>query len=111
MSENILDDKLIRNRILSMILPISVENILQMTAGMVLMAMVGRINPIAVGAIGIATVLYRIIWAVFKGIATGTSVLVAQSYGANNYIKLKSVSEQSFIISLGIAIIFQQIIY
>lgn len=111
MTENNLDDKLIRNRILSMILPITVENILQMTTGLVLMAMVGRINPIAVGAIGIATVFYKIIWGIFKGIATGTSVLVAQSYGANNYIKLKSVSEQSFIISLGIAIILQQVIY
>ncbi len=111
MEENVLDDKLIKNRILSMILPITVENVLQMTAGLVLMAMVGRINPIAVGAIGIAMVLYRILWAVFKGIATGTSVLVAQSYGANNYIKLKSVSQQSFIITIGISIIFQQIIY
>lgn len=111
MSENVLDDKLIRNRILSMILPITVENILQMTAGIVLMAMVGRINPIAVGAIGIATVLYRIIWAIFKGIATGTSVLVAQSFGANNFIKLKSVSEQSFIVALGIAVVLQQVIF
>lgn len=111
MIDNKLDDKLIKNRILSMILPITVENILQMTAGIVLMAMVGRINPIAVGGIGIATVLYRIIWAIFKGIATGTSVLVAQSYGANNYMKLKLVSEQSFIIALGISITLQQIIY
>lgn len=111
MPENISDDKLIKDRILSMILPITVENILQMTTGLVLMAMVGRINPIAVGAIGISAVFYKIIWGIFKGIATGTSVLVAQSYGANNYIKLKSVSEQSFIISLGIAVILQQIIY
>lgn len=111
MAENISDDKLINNRILSMILPITVENILQMTAGIVLMAMVGRINPIAVGAIGIATVLYRIVWAIFKGIATGTSVLVAQSYGANNFEKLKSVSEQSFIIALSISFVLQQIIY
>lgn len=111
MAEHILYEKLIRNRIFSMILPITVENILQMTAGIVLMAMIGRINPIAVGAIGIATVLYRIIWAIFKGIATGTSVLVAQSFGANNFIKLKSASEQSFIIALGIAVILQQVIY
>ena len=46
MEGNNLDDKQIKSRILSMILPITVENILQMTAGLVLMAMIGRINPI-----------------------------------------------------------------
>jgi len=101
----------IRKRILSMILPITLENILQMTAGLVLMAMIGRIDAIAVGAIGIATVLYRILWGIFKGIATGTSVLVAQSYGANNYKKLKSVTEQAFIITFVISILLQQLLF
>ncbi|WMM23718.1 MATE family efflux transporter [Tissierella sp. MB52-C2] len=105
------EDRIIRNKILSMIIPITGENILQMTAGIVLMAMIGRIDAYSVGAIGIATVLYRILWGIFKGIATGTSVLVAQSHGANNYEKLKSVSEQSFIISIGVAIIFQQLLF
>lgn len=106
-----LQQTIIRKKILSMILPITVENILQMTAGLVLMAMIGRIDAVAVGAIGIANIIYRILWGVFKGISTGTSVLVAQAYGANNYKKLKSVTEQSFIISLIISIIFQQFLY
>ncbi len=111
MEGNTLDDKQIKSRILSMILPITVENILQMTAGLVLMAMIGRINPIAVGSIGIAMVIYKIVWAVFKGIATGTSVLVAQSYGGEDFLKLKFISEQAFIISFGLSLIFQQLIY
>lgn len=112
MTERHLDEnKLIRNKILSMILPITGENVLQMTAGIVLMALIGRIDAYAVGAIGIATVLYRILWGIFKGIATGTSVLVAQSYGANNYKKLKSVAEQSFIITVVSAVLFQQILF
>ncbi|WP_313756099.1 MATE family efflux transporter [Tissierella sp.] len=112
MEERLLqENKIIRNRILSMILPITGENVLQMTAGIVLMAMVGRIDAYSVGAIGIATVLYRILWGIFKGIATGTSVLVAQSHGAGNYKKLKSISEQSFTLSIGIAIIFQQLLF
>lgn len=112
MAEKTLDEnKLIRNKILSMILPITAENILQMTAGVVSMAMVGRINPLAVGAIGVSTVLYRIIWSLFKGIATGASVFVAQSYGAADFIKLKSISEQSMMLSIGLSIILQQLLY
>lgn len=111
MSEIIHDDTKIRNKILSMILPITAENILQMTAGVVSMAMVGRISPIAVGAIGMSNILFRIIWSFFKGISTGTSVFVAQSFGAKNYNKMKSISEQAIIISLGFSILFQQILY
>lgn len=105
------EDIIIRNKILSMILPITLENILQMTAGIVSMAMVGRISPLAVGAIGIGNIIFNIIWAVFKGVATGTSVFVAQSYGASNYHKLKKVSEQAFVSSLIIVIIFQQLLF
>lgn len=112
MTEKTLDEnKLIRSKILSMILPITAENILQMTAGVVSMAMIGRINPLAVGAIGVSTVLYRIIWSLFKGIATGASVFVAQSYGANDFIKLKTISEQSVMLSIGLSIILQQLLY
>ncbi|MDY0278403.1 MAG: MATE family efflux transporter [Acholeplasma sp.] len=111
MEGNNLEDKQIKSRILSMVLPITVENILQMTAGLVLMAMIGRINPIAVGSIGIAMVIYKIVWAVFKGIGTGASVLVAQSYGGDNFLRLKSISEQAFIIAFVLSILFQQLIY
>ena len=106
-----IDDKQIKSRILSMILPITVENILQMTAGIVLMAMIGRINPIAVGSIGIAMVIYKIIWAVFKGIGTGASVLVAQSYGAEQLLRLKFIAEQAFMIAFGLAVLFQQLVF
>lgn len=111
MKETTQEDKVIQKKILSMILPITAENILQMTAGVVSMAMVGRINSIAVGAIGISSILFRIIWSIFKGLATGTSVFVAQSYGADNQKRLMSVSEQAFILSVGLAIFFQQILF
>lgn len=111
MEENTLEDKQIKKRIVSMILPITVENILQMTAGLVLMAMIGRINPIAVGSIGIAMVVYKIVWAVFKGIGTGASVLVAQSYGGEQLLRVKSLAEQALILSFVLSVLFQQLIY
>lgn len=111
MEGNNLNDKQIKSRIISMILPITVENILQMTAGLVLMAMIGRINPIAVGSIGITMVIYKIVWAVFKGIGTGASVLVAQSYGGENFLRLKFISEQAFMVAFGLSVLFQQLVY
>lgn len=105
------DEKGILKRIQSMILPITAENILQMMAGIVSMAMIGRISPLAVGAIGIGSILFRIIWAIFKGISTGATVLVAQSHGANNKKRLALVSEQGLILSIIISIILQQLLF
>ena len=111
MEINVIDDKLIKNKILSMIIPITAENILQMTASVVSMAMVSRISATAVGAIGIATIIIRIIWSVLKGIATGNSVFVAQSFGARDYNRLWNSSMQAMVIILGLSIFFQQVIY
>ncbi|SCG83192.1 putative multidrug resistance protein norM Multidrug-efflux transporter [Proteiniborus sp. DW1] len=105
------NSKEIRNKILSMILPITMENILQMLAGFVSMAMIGRIDAIAVGALGISQRLTQIVWALFKGVTTGASVFVAQAYGANNIKKLKSVVQQTLLSTIVLVIIFQQIIF
>lgn len=106
MEAQALSDKAIKKKILSMIIPITAENILQMTAGLVSMAMVGRISAVAVGAIGLSNVIFRLIWAVFKGISIGTTIIVAQSYGAKNNRKLARVSVQGILLSIAFAALF-----
>lgn len=106
MEAQAISDKAIKKKILSMIIPITAENILQMTAGLVSMAMVGRISAVAVGAIGLSNVIMRLIWAVFKGISIGTTIHVAQSYGARNMKKLARVSVQGILLSIAFAALF-----
>ncbi|MDR7869515.1 MAG: MATE family efflux transporter [Tissierellaceae bacterium] len=105
------DSKIIRNNVLSMIVPITFENILQMAAGVVSMAFVGRINAIAIGAIGISNILYRIAWALFKGLGVGSSAFVARNYGAQNNNKISSVTEQGIFVVAIMSILMQQILY
>lgn len=106
-----MDKKQIRNKIYSMILPITIENVLQMTAGFISTAMIGRIGALSVSALGISTRITQLVWALFKGIATGASVFVAQAYGAGDFEKLKKVIRQTLISSVIVVIIFQQIIF
>lgn len=101
----------IRRKIYSMILPITMENILQTLAGLISMGMIGRIDVVAVGAIGISTRITQILWAFFKGITTGASVFVAQAYGAGDMCKLKNVIQQTLLSTVILAIGFQQLIY
>lgn len=100
------DDQAIRRKIFSMIIPITLENILQMTAGLVSMVMVGRIDALAVGVIGLANIVVRLIWAVLRGISIGTTIHVAKSYGAKNSKNIIRVSLQGFILSMVFSLVF-----
>lgn len=106
-----ISNKLLRKKIYSMILPITIENILQTTAGLVTAGMMGRIDNIAVGAQGLSVRITQIIWALIKGITTGASVFVAQAYGAGDYEKIKKVVIQTFLSILVLVVGLQQIIY
>ncbi|ABR50721.1 MATE efflux family protein [Alkaliphilus metalliredigens QYMF] len=101
----------VRRKILSMILPITMENVLQMSAGFVTMAMIGRISAVAVAAVGISMRITQIIWALFRGVTTGATVFVAQSYGSGNLIKLKKVIQQTLLSSIILVLILQQLLF
>ncbi|GCD08619.1 MATE family efflux transporter [Clostridium tagluense] len=109
--EKISDKKQVRKKIYSMILPITIENILQMTAGFVSMAMIGRIDAIAIVSLGLSARITQIIWALFKGITTGGVVFVAQAYGSGNSKKVKHVIQQTLLSSIILVFMFQQLVY
>lgn len=94
-----------------MILPVTFENILQMTAAMISMGMIGRIDVMAIAALGLSNRISQLVWALFKGIGTGASVFVAQAYGAKNYSKLKKVIQQTIVSSIIGVIFFQLLVY
>jgi len=100
-----------RRRILSMIAPITAENLLQMAATTITLIYVGRINPLVVGAVGISNIMFRIIWTFLKGMGVGASAHVAQSYGAGKNYKILFVTKYGLVTALGLSLFFQQIIY
>ena len=105
------DTKEVRKKIYSMILPITVENILQMTAGFVSMAMIGRIDAIAIASLGLSTRITQIIWALFKGVTTGGAVFVAQAYGSGNHKKVKHVVQQTLLSAVVLVFMLQQFFF
>jgi len=105
------DIKLINKRIISMILPVAFEGVLQMSAGLVMMGFIGRIDVIAVSALGISQRITQMVWALFKGITTGASVFVAQYYGAKEPEKMKHVIQQTIISTILVVLLLQAGIY
>lgn len=110
MTENY-DLRDINKKISAMILPVAIEGILQMAAGLVMMGMIGRIDVVAVSALGISMRITQMVWALFKGITTGASVYVAQYFGAKEYGKMKHVMQQTLISTIIVVVILQAVVY
>jgi len=107
----IYNKKEINKKIMSMILPITIESVLQMIAGLVSMGMVGRIDVLAIGALGIGIRITQIVWSLFKGIATGTTIFVAQYYGAGEHEKMLKVIQQAILSTIALVIAIVVLIY
>jgi putative MATE family efflux protein len=103
--------KKVNKRIISMIVPITIENLLQMAAGIVSMGMIGRIDALSISALGVGIRITQVIWALFRGIATGVTVFVAQYYGAGEMSKVKNVITQALISSIAVVLVLQLIVY
>lgn len=85
-------DKEIRQNVLSMIIPVTIEGILQMISSTVIMAMLGRVDVLAVNAVGIGTRFTQVLWAFARGIGVGITVCVARDVGAKKRENLKLTS-------------------
>jgi putative MATE family efflux protein len=103
--------KEINRKIYTMILPITIEGVLQMIAGIISMGMIGRIDVLAVSALGIGMRITQIIWALFKGITTGATVFVAQYYGAKNHKQMLKVIQQTLLSTIILVIVLQVIVF
>ncbi|MCE5196799.1 MAG: MATE family efflux transporter [Negativicutes bacterium] len=92
--------KQLRRNIFRMIWPVTIDSVLQMTVGMVATAMVGRLGATAIGAVGLSSRLTQISWALFAGIATGVTVLVARCVGAKQIEEARKIAYQGLISAL-----------
>lgn len=101
----------INKEIYQLILPMIVENILQISAGLVTTAMVGRLLPLDISAQGICIRITDTLWCLYKGVAIGATVLVAHSYGAGKRGRSRRIIEQTFLTEIPLSIFFQVILF
>lgn len=101
----------INKEIYRLILPMIVENILQISAGLITTAMIGRLLPLDISAQGICIRVTDTLWCLYKGVAIGATVLVARSYGAGKQSRCKRIIEQTFLTEIPLSAVFQIILF
>ncbi len=113
MTEKVYDKNIIRKQIFFLIIPVMLENIFQMSAGLISAAMIGRLNPSLISAQGISSRVTGILWCLFKGIGVGATVVIAKNRGEDDMIKCKKAFEQTCITGclLAVLLIFIVLFY
>jgi putative MATE family efflux protein len=95
----------LRRQILTLAVPVVMEQILTTLTQMVDMMMVSHLGPEAGAAVGLSNQPLFFSMAIFMGIGTGTTALVARYTGANDAETVESVTRQSFWMGLASAVL------
>ncbi|HQO08943.1 MAG TPA: MATE family efflux transporter [Clostridiales bacterium] len=109
MSTGTLSVKEVNSRIIRMMIPITLEGLLQTTAGFISSAMVGRMDKVALSSQLLGVRIAMIIWAICRGLSMGAAVLVSQAYGAKKYDQMREIIWQlllsSFLFTVTLSLI------
>ncbi len=103
--------KQVNGDILRMVLPVITENVLQMSAGLVTSAMIGRLMADDISAQGISLRIYNTFWALFKGIGIGATVVVAMRYGQRVLTECRRTIEQAYVTLVPFALLCTLLIF
>ncbi|WP_458862584.1 MATE family efflux transporter [Acidaminobacterium chupaoyuni] len=95
-----MEKKQVNSDIFRMVLPIVIENILQMSAGVITTAMIGRLMADDISAQGIGNRITNTYWALFKGIGVGATVIVALRYGQHKFDQCRRTVEQTYLTAI-----------
>lgn len=101
----------IRFNIIKMIVPITAENMLMTVAIFITAALVGRLTASEIAAVGLGSRYLNIFMAIFRGISTGATVLIAQFYGAGYSKKISNTLRQSLVSALLVCIGLASLMY
>lgn len=85
--------------------PAMVEMIMYMIIGVIDVAIVGRLGAAPLAAVGLGAEIFFSIVLLFEALSVGSSVLVAQAKGANNYSRIMSLTLHTLVIGGIIGII------
>jgi len=111
MEVSVYGKKVIKRDIYQIIIPMILENILQISANLVITAMVGRLLANDISAQGICIRITDTLWCFYKGVAIGATVLIARAYGAGRHQDCRKIAEQTILTEMIIVFIFQVVLY
>lgn len=90
----------LRKTVLILALPVVARMFLQMLVGIVDLAMVGRISPAAISAVGMGNQVFILSTAILNAFTVGTTALIARMSGAGKIKQAQEYARQSLMVTL-----------
>ena len=105
LAERAITKKQINHDIFRIVMPLVAENLLQMSAGLVTTAMIGRLLANDISAQGISLRVFNTFWALFKGIGMGATVVIAMRLGQRLFEKCRRSAEQTYLTLIPLSVL------
>lgn len=106
----LVDKKAVRKEIIFLVIPIIMESILSILAGIVSTALVGRLSPLAISAQGVAFRITDLIAVLWGGLRIGAMVYIAKLYGEGKFTESKQAFQNIAGFTVLLGVVFQAIL-
>lgn len=103
---NMFQDKHFLKLVYSLAVPVALQNLLASVLNTLDTTMISSLGDYAISAVGLANQIFFFMTLICFGIATGTSVLIAQFYGKEDYERVRKSHGMALILSVTVASIF-----
>ncbi|MBC8531906.1 MATE family efflux transporter [Gehongia tenuis] len=104
--KDIFSDKRFYHTLITLAIPIVIQNFLLSSLNMVDSLMVGALGETAIAAVGVANQLFYLFNITIIGVGTGCSIFIAQFWGSSNHEPIKKVLGVGLMTMLFFAVIF-----
>lgn len=92
--------------IIKMILPLTIQNILELGIGVLTMAVIGRLSALDISAKGISERIVQFDWSIFRGLGTGAMLLLARAFGQGDQTRYRTITVQSYLICIPLSFLY-----
>ena len=95
----------IRRAIFVLAFPVVLSSFLQRAVSIIDIFLVGGLGASAIAAVGISQLMVFFVMALVWGLSVGTTVVIAQAWGAKRFQEAKQTAYQSLLLSIGLALV------
>ena len=101
----------LKRSVLFLALPVVARMFLQMLVGVVDLAMVGRVGPAAISAVGMSNQVFILSTALLNAFTVGTTALVARMVGARKPDQAKVYARQSLVVTFAVGLVIGAVVF
>lgn len=104
-------DKTFFPRLLALVLPILLQNLLSSSLNFIDVFMIGRLGEASIAAVGSANQFFFILLMLIFGMASGSAIFTAQYWGRKDLHNIRAIMGIGLSITLGLALVFTAVTF